>query len=300
MKNTATIVFATCLCFLLCNSPLSGQNVRLHSFAEGQKIANNRNAILVVTVHGSDWNPMGERFLKDVITKLPNNADVIHADVDWLQSDDPNRQEANTKRNNGWQHGRVSVPAVLIFGPDGTRYGVRNRLDLFADSDPRNVVEELVELGIERRNLTAEIAKAENQGDQEQELKLLAELIAMPLDRPKIDLERIREMDPQDQFGIVDQITFPGWFELLSEATSKGKSGNIDSIVSKYSEMLKKETYSSDQRALILLALGTVYQQSESHQELAKANLKSAHEMAPESKAGRMAEQRLRRLFPND
>lgn len=302
MKASTFVAFSIFLCLFFGQAILNGQEPgqERNSFEQGLKKAKEKNAILVVTLHGSDWNQVGERLLHDVIAKMPESEKVVYADVDWLQTDDPKLKEANLKRNSGWPGGKYSAPAVFVFGPDGIRFGIRKRLELFADSAPAKVVQELIELGIKRRDFVAKIKQAADAGKTQQELKLLAELIALPLDRPQVDLDRVRKLDPQDQFGIVSQLTMPNWFELIAEATREGTNGNGDVLIAKYSKMLKNETYSADQRAMFLLAMGTVYQHSKDQQNKARQALQSAYETAPKSKAGLIAQQRIKKISHKD
>ena len=121
-----------CLFALFCST---GDVTWTSGYADGLEAATRRSVPLVIFVHGSDWNQLGERLEKSVwrdrktrsiLADSKLDIDAVFTDIDVLQSPAPKQLEAFEVENAGWKkQGLVTYPAFIALLPDGTVLGSR-------------------------------------------------------------------------------------------------------------------------------------------------------------------------------
>ena len=99
-----------CLCALFATF---GDVTWTSGYADGLKAATRRSVPLVVFVHGSDWNQLGERLEKSVwrdrktrsiLANSKLDIDAVFTDIDVLQSPTPKQVAAFEAANAGCLH----------------------------------------------------------------------------------------------------------------------------------------------------------------------------------------------------
>ncbi|MDD2598133.1 MAG: hypothetical protein PHO37_02750 [Kiritimatiellae bacterium] len=271
--------------------------IRMNSYAEGLEAAKLNNAILVVLVHGSNWNTWGEQLNTEIFkssafeSSLPD-ATLVFADVDILQSPGEAEKKANETRNRGWDSKAVyTYPAISVYAPDGTLLSTCQGSALPESlALARSAIHDLIALALQYENLKKQAQKAYADNDAQRELQALAELGAMPLTRLPQLLERIKTLDPKDAAGHAARLSFPRWNNLLADITKRTQGGQAAEAEAELNTMLESKAYSREQRALLLVALGNCHRLQKDHQEQAAAAFKKALQVAPDSFAGQMAE----------
>lgn len=267
-------------------------------FQVGQQAAAEKEEVLLVLAHGSNWNTLGEC----VFDELWKNAEFasatgcVLADVDVLQAPSAESKEVNDKRNEGWVEkgsGLRTYPAMLAYAPDGMLIGSRQGANL-----PRQVVEireVALQLAADCRRwmeLSAAAAKAKAESNPTSELALLIQRDALPLNRHPSLLEDLRRLDPEDAGGHIARLSLPHWNTLVQQATSEAQAGKGEEAERRLLGHLSNTAYTREQRAALHLALGSVYRRWADHDELAAKHMKTASSLAPDSVCG-MAGMRL-------
>jgi len=263
------------------------------SFSEGRALSQERGEVMLVLVHGSDWQPFGERlfggFWKDA--GFAQATGVVLADVDVLQDAKEDVRTANDERNEGWKKkgsGLQTYPAVLAYAPDGTVIGVRQGRELPKELDAARLT--LLEFSAccrMWRDLGRDIAAARDAKDTARELNLLIARDRLPLNRAAKLLDEVKRLDPADEAGHAARLTFPYWNTLVKQATAEAKAGKGAEAEERLMGMLANEAYTDEQRAVIHLALGGAYRRWEGHGEEAYASFEAAWRAAPVSVCGR-------------
>ncbi len=263
------------------------------SFAEGRARSAEKDEVLFVLVHGSDWQPFGERLFKDVWrdASFADSAEVILADVDILQDPKDEVRAANDERNKGWnkkESGLRTYPAVIAYAPDGVRIGVRQGRDLPKELDAAHLA--LLEFAACCRmwsDLGRDLAAAREVNDTARELDLLIARDRLPLHRSAKLVDEVKRLDPEDKTGHLARLTFPYWNTLVSQATGEAKAGKGAEAEERLLGMLANEAYTDEQRAVIHLALGSAYRRWEGHSVQAGASFEAAWRADPGSICGR-------------
>ncbi|MDP6738666.1 MAG: hypothetical protein QF404_01480 [Planctomycetota bacterium] len=283
----ATVMTPVCLAALM--QPGVKDSI---AFGVGRQTAAEKDAVLLVLAHGSDWNILGERMFHE----LWNDSDFasavgcVLADVDVLQSPSAESKQANDARNKGWVEkgsGLRTYPAILAYAPDGTLIGSRQGADL-----PRKVVEiraVTLQFAADCRKwveLTAATAKAKAGADPTTELTLLIQRDGLPLARHPSLLEDLRRLDPDDAGGHLARLSLPHWNTLVQQATSQAQAGKGEEAEQRLLGLLANTAYTREQRAGLHLALGSVYRRWADHDELAAKHMRTASTVAPDSVCG--------------
>jgi len=263
------------------------------SFSEGRATSLERNEVLLVLVHGSDWHPFGERLFEDVWTDagFSKATDLVLADVDILQDPKDDARAANDKRNEGWNKkgtGLQTYPTVIAYAPNGTVIGVRQGRDLPKELNAARL--KLLEFSAGCRmwlDLGNDIAVARETKDGARELNLLIARDRLPLTRVSNLLDEVKRLDPEDKAGHAARLSFPYWNTLVQQATAEAKAGKGAEAEARLMAMLANEAYTDEQRAVIHLALGGAYRRWDGHGEQATASFEAAWRAAPESVCGR-------------
>ncbi len=263
------------------------------SFKDGQARAASENRVLLVLVHGSDWNLRGEAFMDGFWT----TAEFVHAtgcvvaDVDVLETEGSPAAESNAIRNVGWiekESGLKTFPAVLAFGPKGTLLGTRQGQELPADLEGARLASlKLAQACHTAMQLDGELAVAREQGDPVRELALVIERDALPLIRKSDLQESLKRLDPEDSQGHQVRLTLPSWVSLVQAATQEAQSGKPQEAEHRLLGLLSNPAYTPDQRASLHLALGSVYRRWEGHGAPASEQFLAAWRCSPASVCGR-------------
>jgi len=262
------------------------------AFGVGQQTATEKNEVLLVLAHGSDWNTLGERMLDELWndSEFASKTGCVLADVDVLQAPSVESKQANDTRNKGWVEkgsGLRTYPAILAYAPDGTLIGSRQGADL-----PRTVVEirdVTLQLAADCRTwveLTAAAAKSKAGADPTSELALLMQREGLPLVRHSSLLEDLRRLDPNDAGGHLARLSLPHWNTLVQQATSEAQAGKGEEAEQRLLGLLSNTAYTREQRAGLHLALGSVYRRWTDHDELAAKHMRTASTVAPDSVCG--------------
>lgn len=265
------------------------------SFSEGRALSRERDAVLLVLVHGSDWNPFGEQVFeyvwKDAAFAEAVGVGIVLADVDVLQDPGEKTRRANAERNEGWvkkDSGLRTYPAVLAYAPDGSSLGVRQGRDFPKTRDAaRFALLELVACCRTWKGFDEDLAAAREAGDAARELDLLIVRDRLPLRRVAGLLDEVNRLDPEDEAGHLARLTFPSWNALVKQATDEARAGQGAEAERRLREMLANPAYTEEQRGVIHLALGSVYRRWEGHESQASASFEAAWRAAPESVCGR-------------
>jgi hypothetical protein len=263
------------------------------SFAEGRARSAKEGEVLLVLVHGSDWQPFGERLFDDVWQDagFATSAEVILADVDILQDPKDGVRAANDERNKGWkkkESGLRTYPSVIAYAPDGARIGNRQGRDLPKELDAARLA--LLEFAACCRmwsDIGGDLDAAREAKDTARELELLIARDRLPLQRSSKLLDEVKRLDPEGKSGHLARLTFPYWNTLVSQATAEAKSGKGAEAEERLSGMLANEAYTLEQRAVIHLALGSAYRRWEGHGVQAGESFEAAWRAAPDSVCGR-------------
>ena len=263
------------------------------SFDEGRARSAEQGEVLFVLVHGSDWQPFGERLFEDVWrdASFATSAEVVLADVDILQDPKDDVRAANDERNKGWkkkESGLRTYPSVIAYAPDGARIGNRQGRDLPKELNAARL--ELLEFAACCRmwsDIGGELAAAREAKDTTRELDLLIARDRLPLQRSAKLLDEVKRLDPEDKAGHLARLSFPYWNTLVSQATSEAKAGKGAEAEERLLGMLANEAYTDEQRGVIHLALGSAYRRWEGHTLQASASFEAAWRAAPDSVCGR-------------
>ncbi len=263
------------------------------SFAEGRARSAEQGEVLLVLVHGSDWQPFGERLFEDVWqdASFVASAELVLADVDILQDAKEAVRAANDERNKGWkkkESGLRTYPSVIAYAPDGARIGNRQGRDLPKELDAARLT--LLEFAACCRmwsDIGGDLAAAREAKDAARELDLLIARERLPLQRSAKLIDEVKRLDPEDKAGHLARLTFPYWNTLVSQATSEAKAGKGAEAEERLLGMLANEAYTLEQRGVIHLALGSAYRRWEGHTLQASASFEAAWRAAPGSVCGR-------------
>ena len=263
------------------------------SFAEGRARSAEQGEVLLVLVHGSDWQPFGERLFEDVWqdASFVASAELVLADVDILQDAKEAVRAANDERNKGWkkkESGLRTYPSVIAYAPDGSRIGNRQGRDLPKELDAARLA--LLEFAACCRmwsDLGRDLDAAREAKDTARELELLIARDRLPLQRSQKLLDEVKRLDPEDKSGHIARLTFPYWNTLVTQATSEAKAGKGAEAEERLLGMLANEAYTLEQRGVIHLALGSAYRRWEGHSLQASASFEAAWRAAPGSVCGR-------------
>jgi hypothetical protein len=285
----------TWLCTLLCST--GGDVTWTSGYANGLEAATRRSVPLVVFVHGSDWNRLGERLdrsvwrdrrMRSILEGSKPDIDAVFTDVDVLQSPTPRELEAFETANAGWKkQGLVTYPAFIALLPDGTVLGSRQGETL--PRTPEAAQEALIELARSAsisHDLRVLIAEAAAAGRTTQEVQWIHQLMELPLDQPTAHLERLSVIDPEDASGIRRRASMPTWHTMIADATKDAKEGRGAEALARLEALLEDPAYTDAQRARVFLAIGSVHRNTEAPKDLASAAFKSAWSLDPDGVAG--------------
>ena len=263
------------------------------SFAEGRARSAEQGEVLLVLVHGSDWQPFGERLFNDVWrdASFAASAEVILADVDILQDPGDDVRAANDERNKGWKKkdsGLRTYPSVIAYAPDGVRIGNRQGRDLPKELDAaRHALLVFAACCRMWSDIGGDLAAAREAEDTARELDLLIARDRLPLQRSAKLIDEVRRLDPEDKAGHLTRLTFPYWNTLVAQATAEAKAGKGAEAEERLLGMLANEAHTDEQRGVIHLALGSAYRRWEGHTVQAGASFEAAWRAAPDSICGR-------------
>lgn len=287
----------TLFCFTLFLG-VTGAQVTSHSFPEGRELAKKEGKLLLVYVHGSNWNRFSEG-LFDAVWKQSLFQDwlaergSVTADVDVLQAMPGNDKALalNKKRNRGWKAKWVrSYPSVVAFSSAGVLIG-----QLEGTKMPRNhgsAKESIRSFARECEmsvRLEREFLKAKEAGNKPLQIEILLSVDRLSLKRPDDLIARLKELDPKDALGHVMRLTFPSWHTVVNQATVEAKSGKAKVAKERLLGWLKMGVLTDEQKAVVFLALGNLCRYWSGHESEAAAPLKEAIRLAPDSVSGRAA-----------
>ena len=262
-------------------------------FATALQEASRRNVPVIVFVHGSDWNQLGERLMSGMWIPSQNSTelmslDLVLTDIDMLQSFTPEEKTEHNARHAGWKkQGLVTYPALIALAPDGSVFGSRQ-----GETLPRSIVEsraaleELAQASIQRMVLQDAILAARTQGDVAAEIDAIHEMFDLPLNKPKTLIDRLKEIDPDDHSGIRRRQALPPWHALIAQATKDAKEGRSEEVLERLELLLEDDSYDDSQQSWIHVAIGNVYRQTPEKEEQASAAFKRAWEIDRDGIAG--------------
>ncbi|MBI9016105.1 MAG: hypothetical protein JEZ07_02475 [Phycisphaerae bacterium] len=259
-----------------------------NSYEQAFQAAKKHNSIVIVLVHGSDWNVKGQKIYTSLFkTKTINRSsvkdNVVFTDVDILQSPSEFQKTNNDQRNKGFKpQGIHSYPAICSYLPDGTLLAVKQGQDVPTEVIKVNkTVITLIEDSAKYQNLKATADKANKAKDTKAELAALTELAQLPLNQPKDILKRIKELDPADTDGLQARLSFPHWQKLFADTTSRTQKGQGPEVEKELNEMLKNKVYTKEQLATIHVAIGICHRHQAGHEAQAAVAFQQAAQIAP-------------------
>jgi hypothetical protein len=267
-------------------------------YAPARAASTARDVPLIVYVHGSDWNQLGERLLDDVwrarrVRAAIGDIDLVLTTIDTLQSPSDKEQETFKVVHEGWKKkGLVTYPALIAYLPDGTVLGSRQGETLPRSAvDARAALIELATASDRALGLRREIAVAKERHDDLGEAAAILNVVDLPLDRPIDLLKRLKEIDPDDVNGLRRRLLLPPWQALIASASKDAKEGRGDEAIQRLQSLLDDDVYSDGQRAWIHAAIGGVHRKTEGSRELALASFKRAWTLDPHGMGGNAGKQ---------
>lgn len=271
--------------------------VHAPGFAAGMEEASRRQVPLIVFVHGSDWNRLGERLNTGMwqapgtwtmLKAIKPQLDLVVTDIDTLQSPTTDQTEVFQSLHAGWKkQGLVTYPALIAFAADGTVLGSRQgELMPRTSEDVRETFFELARSAHRSNELRAEIEAAKSRGDSPAEAEAIHRMFDLPLERPTGLLERLESIDPADTSGLRRRESLPPWHTLIAQATKDASNGNSAEALARLEALLADEAYSDSQRAWLNVAIGGVYRKTEGHDSEAAAAFQEAWSLDPGGIAG--------------
>ena len=283
------------IALLLCSLPL----LQLHaqngsvSYSAGLLKAKAESRVLIVLAHGSDWSVYGERIRTTIWSEAEFQKGLyargmIVADVDVLQESSPVQKKLHDVRNKGWKAGWVrSYPAVLAFTSGGALIGkiegqrmprlleeVRSAIRAFALNCEMFTK-------FEAQFLVAEQAK--NIGLQ---IEILLSIDRLPISRPATLIDRLSKLDPKDSLGHLARLTFPSWHSVVNRATLEAKKQKGQLARERLNGLLARNVLTTDQQAIVYLALGNMCRFWKGHELEAADPLRKSVALSPQSTAG--------------
>ena len=123
------------LCVLLSVAQDGAGVQNASGYAEAIKEATRRDVPVVLYVHGSDWNQLGDRLYEGMweapgtwrmLRSSSPKVDLVVANIDTLQSPTPEQENKFQTIHEGWKkQGLVTYPALIALAPDGSLLGSR-------------------------------------------------------------------------------------------------------------------------------------------------------------------------------
>ena len=266
---------------------------RADGFRIGMEQARAQDVPLLVYVHGSDWNMLGQELLEKMwlassTDRMLEDHHCILVDVDVLQEPTEEQARTNQQRNKGWKkQGLRTYPAIIALSPDGTVLGTRQGFSLPRDPAMASAaLLELIESIDRKRELEQIIAEAARTGETGVEVSAWHELLGLPIDRPEGALERLEQIDPEDASGVRTRMSLPGFHELIEEATKEAIDGRPEQARDRLLELLRNDAFDDQSRAWINVALGSVYRRWDGHHDECIDAFKTAWGLDPGGRAG--------------
>ena len=276
---------------------LAGDVAWTSGYVEGMEEAGRRDVPLVVFVHGSDWNRLGERLDRDVwrdrqarrmIADPKLGIDAVFTDIDVLQSPTEGQTRSFDAANAGWtRQGLVTYPAFIAMLPDGTVLGSRQGETLpRSPMAARDALVELSRAASVSRDLRALIAEDRAAGRSAEEIERIHQLMNLPLDPPLAMIERLAEIDPDDASGIRRRATMTPWHTMIADATKDAKEGRAAEALARLESLLEDTAYTPAQHAWVHVAIGAVHRTSGAPEAAAAEAFKTAWSLDPDGLAG--------------
>lgn len=285
------------LCVLLSVAQDGAGVQNASGYAEAIKEATRRDVPVVLYVHGSDWNQLGERLFEGMweapgtwrmLRSSSPKVDLVVANIDTLQSPTPEQENKFQTIHEGWKkQGLVTYPALIALAPDGSVLGSRQGETLPRTvDDARESFLELARAASLSRDLRLQIDEAKRNGDIAAEMDAIQRVYDLPLDRPDALLARLEVIDPSDTSGLWRRESLPPWHTLISEVTKQASEGEAEAALNRLNALLADDAYSERQRAWIHVALGAVYRKMNGRDEDAGSAFEDAWAIDPGGIAG--------------
>ncbi len=266
---------------------------RVAGYTAASAMAKQRQVPLIVYVHGSDWNGLGQRLHSDMWNTTNTNErlrdfDLVLTDIDVLQTPTAPQQTEFDELHEGWnKQGLVTYPAIIAFSPNGDVLGSRQGETLpRLPAQAQSALLELAQAATKYQELHQRIEKARLENDQQSEAQAIYAVCDLPLDRPNQLIERLTTIDPQDTSGRRRRLEMPQWHHLIAQATKDVKEGRAQEALDRLHTMLADNVYNDSQRAWLQVAIGAVHRKTEGSDTKAAAAFKQAWQLDPDGIAG--------------
>lgn len=255
VKCCVRLIFSTMLFFgaaLVCNA----QDVESQSFQAARKVAVDRDLDTIVLVHGSDWNPYGEKLRKECWESdlfrgaVSDLAELARIDV----MENPTQEETidYARRSKGFPVKKMqSYPAIYLFDRQGRHYA-----SLYGDSLPSdaagfaNAVVARLQARRERDRLWDQ---AKDTADVAEKTQLLFSAYQLGVGNRDQFKKAIKNADPNDTQGFLSRINFDGP-ALVRQSLKLTKDGKSAQSLSMLDAHLENEHLQPTQRQWVLLA----------------------------------------------
>lgn len=287
MKHSSKMILLGCLSLLLMPLSLLAAPTPAENWGEAVKLAKQERKDIVLFVHGSNWNRLGEKFKtkiwdqKDFQSRLGDA--VITCRVDYREGLDEEEKKAFNESIKGLKLKFRSYPVLALYDPEG------RMVAQWCGSDFPLMASQalgLIEKGIHQRNQRdAMIAQAAHQQGIQKAESLYEAMQADAGMRAEL-LKRICEADPNDQSGLIQMLELSGRKTMAHANKLIGEK--------KYEEALQWleqqggiANLSADQKQWILAAKGNVYRRWGNHLPEMERAFMAAYEQDKQSPIGK-------------
>ncbi len=257
------------------------------TWQEALTMAKPGNKDILLFVHGSDWNRLGEKFRKKIWEApdfLPSlGDDLVTLRIDYLESPDEDQKKAFDASIKGLKLKFRSYPVLAFYDPRGNPCATWTGSDLpIMSSEAFGLV---THMRTQRKKRDAFLAQA---GEQEGVDKAEALYRAAEADaglRKEI-IKQLKECDPDNTSGYPGLLEFNGK-GALGQANKLAGEKKFDEALAWLDEQMGQKKLNTEQKQWILAAKGNVYRRWGGHTREMGEAFTAACTLDPESVIGK-------------
>lgn len=251
---------------------------------------------ILLFVHGSNWNRLGEKFRHKIWDqsdfKKQLGDSFVSLRVDYLESPDEKQKEVFTAQTKGLKVKFRSYPAIALYDPEGRHYATWAGSDFpLMASHASGLVLQKQQQRIKRDSLIL-LAKSQ-QGIKKAESLYLAVDTQTGLQKELI--KKIKECDPNNESGYLSLLEFDGK-RTMGQANKLAGEKKYEEALKWLDAELKKPKLNTEQKQWIMASKGNVYRRWENHLDEMNDAMMVAYKMDPQSVVGKAC-YRLARRF---
>ncbi|NWK54504.1 thioredoxin family protein [Verrucomicrobiaceae bacterium N1E253] len=275
---------------------LSAAPTSADNWPEALKLAKQQKKDIVLFVHGSNWNRLGEKFKTKIWDQTDFKSEladaVISCRVDYREGLDEDEKKAFNESIKGLKLKFRSYPVLALYDPEG------RMIAQWCGSDFPLMASQalgLIEKGIQQRaQRDALIAQASSQQGIEKAESLYDAIQTGTGMRAEL-LKLMREADPNDQSGLIKILELNGR-KTMGRANQLIGEKKYEEALQWLDEQAQISKLSAEQKQWILAAKGNVYRRWGNHLPEMERELMAAYALDKESPMGK-ASYRLAKRF---